>query len=202
MITFLQGKLVEALPTQVTVDVHGLGYEALIPLSSYDKLPPLGEEVKLLTHLAIREDAHVLYGFMSAAERDLFRLLINTVSGIGPKIALNILSGMNPTLFRGAVANGDVKALSRIPGVGKKTAERIVVELKDKIGAAGAWEARSAQRALSPPDQRANDAVLALIALEFRPGEAQDAVRAAQAQLGAQATVEELVRAALRKRSG
>jgi Holliday junction DNA helicase RuvA len=202
MITFLQGKLVEALPTQVTVDVHGLGYEALIPLSSYDKLPPLGEEVKLLTHLAIREDAHVLYGFMSAAERDLFRLLINTVSGIGPKIALNILSGMNPTLFRGAVANGDVKALSRIPGVGKKTAERIVVELKDKIGAAGAWEARSAQRALSPQDQRANDAVLALIALEFRPGEAQDAVRAAQAQLGAQATVEELVRAALRKRSG
>jgi Holliday junction DNA helicase RuvA len=199
MITFLQGKVVEALPTQVIVEVHGVGYEVLIPLSSYDKLPAPGQEVKLLTHLAIREDAHVLYGFMTAAERDLFRLLMNTVSGIGPKLALNILSGMNPTAFRGAVANGDVKALSRISGVGKKTAERIVVELKDKIGAAGAWEASSAQRALSPQDQRVNDAVLALIALDFAPVEAHDAVRAAQAALGPQATVEELVRSALKK---
>src|SRR5438105_11266533 len=141
MIDFLHGKLVESLPTQVTVDVNGVGYEALIPLSSYDKLPAPGGEVKLLTHLAIREDAHVLYGFMTAAERELFRLLINTVSGIGPKIALNILSGMNVTAFRGAVANGDVKALSQISGVGKKTAERIVVELRDKVGAVGTWEA-------------------------------------------------------------
>src|SRR5579863_6460876 len=162
MINFLHGKLVEALPTQVTVDVNGVGYEALIPLSSYSKLPAPGSEVKLLTHLAIREDAHVLYGFVSSAEREIFRLLINTVSGIGPKIALNILSGMNVTALRGAVANGDVKALSQISGVGKKTAERIVVELKDKIGAAGAWEAMSAQRALSPADQMINDAVLAL----------------------------------------
>src|SRR5450631_3418558 len=97
MITFLQGKLVEALPTQVVVDVNGVGYEVLIPLSSFDKLPLPGQEVKLLTHLAVREDAHVLYGFMSPAERDLFRLLINNVSGIGPKIALNVLSGMNVT---------------------------------------------------------------------------------------------------------
>ena len=88
MITFLHGKLVEALPTQVTVNVNGVGYEALIPLSSYDKLPAPGQEVKLLTHLVVREDAHILYGFMSKPERDLFRLLINTVSGIGPKIAL------------------------------------------------------------------------------------------------------------------
>ena len=126
MITFLHGKLVEALPTQVTVDVNGVGYEALIPLSSYDKLPAPGQEVKLLTHLVVREDAHTLYGFMSTAERDLFRLLINTVSGIGPKIALNVLSGISVTAFRGAVANGDVKALSQISGVGRKTAERIV----------------------------------------------------------------------------
>src|SRR5512137_1685784 len=145
MITSLTGTLVESLPTQVIIDVQGVGYEVLIPLSSYDKLPAPGQQVKILTHLAIREDAHVLYGFMTAAERDLFRLLVNTVSGIGPKIALNVLSGMNPTAFRGAVANGDVKALSQISGVGKKTAERIVVELKDKIGAAGAWEAASAQ---------------------------------------------------------
>src|SRR5262245_37018764 len=136
MINFLHGKLVEVLPTQLTVDVQGVGYEVLIPLSSYDKLPSPGHEIRILTHLAVREDAHVLYGFMTSPEREMFRLLINTVSGIGPKIALNILSGMNVTALRGAVANGDVKALSQISGVGKKTAERIVVELKDRIGAA------------------------------------------------------------------
>ncbi|HNR71873.1 MAG TPA: Holliday junction branch migration protein RuvA [Verrucomicrobiota bacterium] len=199
MIAFLRGQLIEALPTQVTVEVNGVGYEALIPLSSYDHLPAPGQEVKLLTHLVVREDAHVLYGFMTAAERELFRLLINTVSGIGPKIALNVLSGMNPTAFRGAVANGDVKSLSQISGVGRKTAERIVVELKDKIGAAGAWEAASAQRALSPADQRVNDAVLALMALGFKQIEAHDSVRKAQAALGAQATVEDLVRSCLKK---
>lgn len=199
MIGFLKGKLVEALPTQVVLDVQGVGYEALIPLSSYDKLPAPGQEVKLLTHLAVREDAHTLYGFMTAAERELFRLLIDTVSGIGPKIALNILSGISVTAFRGAVANSDVKALSQISGVGRKTAERIVVELKDKVGAAGAWEAASAQRALTPEDQKLNDAVLALVALGFKPVEAHDSLRKAQGALGPAATVEDLVRACLRK---
>lgn len=199
MITFLHGKLVEALPTQVTVDVNGVGYEALIPLSSYNKLPAPGQELKLLTHLAVREDAHVLYGFMSAAERDLFRLLINTVSGIGPKIALNVLSGVSVTAFRGAVANGDVKALSQISGVGKKTAERIVVELKDKIGVSAAWESASAERALSPDDQKINDAVLALMALGFKQVEAHDSVRKVLSSLGPQSTVEDLVRACLKK---
>src|SRR5213083_3703898 len=123
MITFLDGKLVSALPTHAIVNVGGVGYEVFIPLSSYDRLPEPGQPIRILTHLAIREDAHVLYGFMTTAERDLFRLLINTVSGIGPKIALNILSGMNATAFRGAVATSDVKALSQISGVGKKTAE-------------------------------------------------------------------------------
>lgn len=199
VITFLHGTLVEALPTQVTVDVNGVGYEMLIPLSSYDKLPTLGGEIRILTHLAVREDAHTLYGFMSNAERDMFRLLINTVSGIGPKIALNILSGMNVTALRGAVAKADVKALSQISGVGRKTAERIVVELKDRIGPAGAWEASSAQRGLSPTDQKLNDAVLALIALGFKQVEAHEAVRASLAVLGEKATVEDLVRACLKK---
>lgn len=199
MIAFLQGKIVESLPTRVVMEVQGIGYEVLIPLSSFDKLPPPGGEVKLLTHLSIREDAHVLYGFMTAAERDLFRLLINTVSGIGPKIALNVLSGMNVTAFRGAVAEGNVRTLSQISGVGKKTAERIVVELKDKVGAAGAWEASSAHHGLSAADQRVNDAVLALMALGFKQNEAHDAVRAAQAVLGLQARVEDLVRASLKK---
>ncbi|MBI2928096.1 MAG: Holliday junction branch migration protein RuvA [Verrucomicrobia bacterium] len=199
MITFLHGKLVEALPTQVTVDVHGVGYEALIPLSSYDKLPQPGHDVKLLTHLVVREDAHTLYGFLTAGERELFRMLINTVSGIGPKIALNILSGMNATAFRGAVARGDVKSLAQISGVGKKTAERIVVELKDKIGAPGAWEAASARHALPVADQKINDAVLALIALGHKQAEAHEMVRAAHTLLGPQATLEELVRASLKK---
>src|SRR5436305_537614 len=199
MIAFLQGKLVEAIPTQVIVEVNGIGYEVLIPLSSFDKLPQPGQSVKLLTHLVIREDAHILYGFISGPERELFRLLINNVSGIGPKIALNILSGISVTAFRGAVASSDVKALSQISGVGKKTAERMVVELKDKVGVAGAWEASSAQRALSPEDQRVNDAVLALLALGFKQIEAHDSVRKAQSVLGAQATVEDLVRTCLKK---
>lgn len=199
MITFLRGKLVEALPTQAVVEVHGIGYEALIPLSSFDKLPSPGGDIELLTQLVVREDAHTLYGFMSVAERDLFRLLVHNVSGIGPKIALNILSGISVTAFRGAVANGDVRSLSQISGVGKKTAERIVVELRDKIGAAGAWEAASDRRALSLEDQKINDAVLALMALGFKQIEAHDAVRAAQAAAGANATVEDLVRACLKK---
>jgi len=199
MITFLHGNLVEALPTQAVVDVQGVGYEVLIPLSSFDKLPQPGQAVRLLTQLVVREDAHILYGFATLAERDLFRMLINNVSGIGPKTALNILSGMNAVTFRGAVANGDVKSLSQISGVGKKTAERIVVELRDKIGAAGAWEASSAARSLSASDQKLNDAVLALMALGFKQVEAHDTVRSAQAVLGPQATVEELVRASLKK---
>src|SRR6202012_3095183 len=201
MISFLHGKLVEALPTQVVMDVNGVGYEVLIPLSSFDKLPPPGQDLKLLTQLIVREDAHILYGFASITERDLFKLLINNVSGIGPKTALNILSGMNAVTFRGAVANGDVKSLSQISGVGKKTAERIVVGLRDKIGSAGALEAASAKHSLSPDDQKPSDAMLALIALGFKQNEAHDAVRAAQTMLGPAATVEQRVRACLKKGS-
>jgi Holliday junction DNA helicase RuvA len=197
MITFLRGKLVEAVPTQVIVEVNGVGYEILIPLSSFDKLPQPGQEITILTHLAIREDAHVLYGFMTRPEREMFRLLIHTVSGIGPKLALNVLSGMNVTALRGAVANGDVKSLSQISGVGKKTAERIVVELKDKIGPAGAWEASSAKHGAG--DQKTIDAVLALIALGFKQNEAHEAVRGAISILGSDATVENIVRACLKK---
>lgn len=199
MITFLNGKLVEALPTHVTVDVNGVGYEALIPLSSFNKLPAPGQPLTLLTQLVVREDAHTLYGFMTPEERDLFRLLIHSVSGIGPKIALNVLSGISVTAFRGAVAKEDVKALSQLSGVGKKTAERMIVELKDKIGMAGAWEAASAKHGLAPDEQRINDAVLALMALGFKQIEAHESVRQTQAVLGAQATVEELVRACLKK---
>src|SRR6266571_9224660 len=123
MITFLDGKLVSALPTQAIVDVSGVGYEVFIPLSSYDKLPAAGQSVRVLTHLHVREDAHVLYGFMSAEERDLFRLLVNHVSGIGPKTALDVLSGISVTNFKAAVVNGDAGLLAKSKGNGKKTAE-------------------------------------------------------------------------------
>src|SRR4029078_13433971 len=139
MITFLEGTLVEALPTQVVVGVHGVGYHVNIPLSSYDRLPPVGQAIKVLTHLAIREDAHVLYGFMSSGERDLFRLLVNHVSGIGPKTALDVLSGISVTSFKAAVVAGEAGILAKTKGIGKKTAERIIVELKDKVGVAAAW---------------------------------------------------------------
>lgn len=199
MISFLRGKLVESLPTQVTVEVNGVGYEVQVPLSTSSALPAVGQEVKLLTQLIIREDAHSLYGFASRPERDMFKLLIHTVSGIGPKIALSILSGLNVTAIRGAVANRDIKALSAISGVGKKTAERIVVELGDKVGASGAWEASSAANALSPADQKLNDAVLALMALGFKQPEAMESIRATQAMLGTDAGLEELVRASLKR---
>lgn len=199
MITFLKGTLITSLPTLVVIDVGGVGYEVLIPLSSFDRLPKPGLPVQILTHLSIREDAHLLYGFLTEEERDLFRMLIHTVSGIGPKIALNVLSGMSVKAFRGAVSESNVKALSSISGVGKKTAERIVVELKDKIGSSGAWEASSAQRAIPDPERRLIDAALALLALGLKHPEAQESVKASQALLGPQATVEELVRASLKK---
>ena len=203
MIHFLRGKLTDSLPTQLTIDVGGVGYEVLIPLSSFDRLPARGGDITILTHLSIREDAHVLYGFMSAAERDMFRLLIHTVSGIGPKIALNILSGINISALRSAVAMGDVKSLSQISGVGKKTAERIVVELRDKIGKSATLQPAGGGpgSALSPEDAKFNDAIAALVALGFKQADAHDAVRAAQALLGKEASVEQLVRAALKKGS-
>src|SRR5438045_2260385 len=168
MITFLDGKLVSALPTQATVDVGGVGYEVFIPLSSYDKLPAVGQAIRILTHLAVREDAHVLYGFMTPAERDLFRLLVNHVSGIGPKMALAVLSGMSVTSFKSAVVSGATDAISKVKGVGKKTAERVVLELKDKVGVAAAWEAASAAHAPSAEEAHVNDAVLALISLGYK----------------------------------
>jgi Holliday junction DNA helicase RuvA len=198
MITFLDGKLVAALPTQAAVDVGGVGYEVFIPLSSYDKLPAVGQPIYILTHLAVREDAHVLYGFMTAAERDLFRLLVNNVSGIGPKLALSVLSGMSVNSFKNAVVNSDVAALAKISGLGKKTAERIVLELKDKLGVAAAWEAATAAHAPTPEQEQANEAVLALIALGYKQVEAHRAVRELQEKEPGK-SAEELVKLALKR---
>lgn len=191
--------MIEALPTRAVVDVGGVGYEVLIPVSTFEKLPPPGMPVKIFTHLSIREDAHVLYGFATLQERDLFRLLIGTVTGIGPKLALNILSTMPPEAFRSAVSAGDTRALAQIPGVGKKTAERIVVELRDKVGAGPKGEFAKPAGGL-PSDQRVADAVLALMALDYKQAEAHALVTKALAVLGQNATVEQLVRESLRQR--
>ena len=199
MITFLAGKLAAALPTQATLDVNGVGYEVLIPLSSYDRLPAVGQAVQILTHLHVREDAHILYGFMSPAERDLFRLLVNNVSGIGPKLALAVLSGMSVGHFKTAVVNGDVGSLSKISGLGKKTAERIILELKDKLGVAAAWEVASAALAPSAEETQANEAVLGLIALGYKQVDAHKTVRDLQEKQPEVKSAEELVKLALKK---
>jgi len=198
MITFLDGKLITALPTQAIVDVGGVGYEVFIPLASYDKLPAVGQPVRILTHLHVREDAHVLYGFMTPAERDLFRLLVNNVSGIGPKLALAVLSGISVKNFKAAVVNSDITSLSKISGLGKKTAERIVLELKDKLGVAAAWEAASTMHAPTPEQEQANEAVLALIALGYKQIDAHKAVRELQ-EKGEANAAEDLVKLALKR---
>ena len=197
MITFLEGTLADALPTQIVVAVQGVGYQVLIPLSSFDRLPAPGSPVRILTHLQVREDAHILYGFATPEERDLFLLLVNNVSGIGPKLALAVLNGIAPVQFRGLVVAGDIASLSKIKGVGKKTAERIIVELRDKVGVSAAWEAASATQGLTPEEQHVNDAVLALISLGYKQAEAHKTVKAIR-DANPKSTVEELVKEALK----
>ena len=168
MIDFIKGIVHEKSPASVILECAGIGYEFIIPLSTYDALPPDGGETKLLAHEVIREDAHTLYGFASKAERELFRLLQN-VSGIGPKTAIGAISGMSIRELRTALAERDVKRLSKISGIGKKTAERIVVELSDKINPLEAFAPADKE---SPLTAIYRDAVLALTQL----GQPQDAV--------------------------
>ena len=201
MIAFVRGKLVEALPHLAVVDVQGVGYALHIPLSTFDRLPSPGAEVMLLTHHHVTEREQTLFGFGSNEERDLFRLLIDRVSGIGPKMALSVLSGMPVAAFKDSVIQGDVKALARIKGVGGKTAERIVLELKDKVGVVSAWQdAQSARSAHDAPREAQSDAVLGLIALGYKQSEAQKAVQSLLKSGigGAEVTADRLIREALR----
>jgi holliday junction DNA helicase RuvA len=197
MISFLDGELVEALPTQVVISVQGVGYLVQIPLSSFEHLPAPGGRLKLLTHFVVREDAHLLFGFVTASERDLFRLLVQHVTGVGPKLALAVLSGMSVGQFKAAVVNGDISTLSKISGLGKKTAERIILELKDKVGVAAAWEIAASGR--NDQQAKGNDAVLALLSLGYKQVEAQKTVREILLEAKTEALdTAELVRRALK----
>ena len=196
MITFLAGTLVEKQPTRVVLDVHGVGYEVYIPLSSFDRLPAESLPCRLLTHDHLREDLHNLYGFVTEGERTLFELLLG-ISGVGPKTALSALSGLSVRDLKAAVVEGDVKRLSSISGVGKKTAERIVVELRHKLSAGDALEAVAGAAEALPGDLRTRDAMLALIALGYKQADAQQRIRDILPKLKPAATVEDVVRSAL-----
>jgi Holliday junction DNA helicase RuvA len=197
MITFLRGTLLESWPNRLVIDVNGIGYEVWVPLGAGEALGQMGDTVRVLTHLHIREQDHTLYGFASEDQRDLFRLLINRVSGVGPKVAMSILGGLSAADFKSAVVAGDISLISRIKGLGKKTAERVVLELKDKVGVAEAWEVQTRATSLTPEQCAQNDVVLALISLGYKQTDAQKAAAAA-AKSSDDADTNNLLRAALR----
>lgn len=191
MIAFLQGKLAEKSPTVAVVDVQGVGYEVFISLGTYDRLPAGGEPCRLLIHHHIREDAQVLFGFALAEEKAMFERLI-TISGIGPKTALGVLSGLTVAELTAAIADGDVKRVSAVRGIGKKTAERLIVELRDKVSP---LEAVAARTAGDPAAAMLRDAILALTQLGFPQDQAR---KMAQAALDADASIRD-AEALLRK---
>ena len=201
MITFIRGTLIENWPTRVVVDAGGVGYEILVPLGAGDRLGQMGKEVTVLTHHHTREQEETLYGFSSTDERDLFRLLMDRVSGIGPKMALSILSGMNANDFKMAVVANDASALSAIKGLGKKTAERIILELKDKVGVTQVWEevANAKGAGASPVFTAQKDALLALISLGYKQTDAQKAVKIVCDANPALILTDDVLRAALRQ---
>jgi Holliday junction DNA helicase RuvA len=194
MITHLEGRLAGKEPTRIVVDVGGVGYEVFVPLSCHDRLPGVGERCRILVCEHIREDAHQLFGFTSEAERRVY-LLLTSVNGIGPKLALSALSGMSSRELTAAIVQGDVKRLSSLSGIGRRLAERMVVELKGRIGEADALEAVAGAED-APETAAVKDAVLALIALGYRQDEARRMVRDALAGTPGRGR-EELVRRAL-----
>lgn len=197
MITSISGVLTSATALTAVVETGGLGYEVHVPVTTAEKLPPPGQAVKLHTLAVYREDAHTLYGFATAEERDFFRLLVEKVTGVGPKLALSVLSKLSLPSLKGAIAAGDVALLAKCPGIGRKTAERLVIELRDQLHPGGLGPATAATPAAEAGDSRLRDAVLALVALGYKPADADKAVRQALAALGAAATTEALIKRAL-----
>ncbi|MBT7443004.1 MAG: Holliday junction branch migration protein RuvA [Methylococcales bacterium] len=198
MIGFLRGTVVNKQPPLLLLDVQGVGYEVNAPMSTFYVLPSVGENVQVLTHLAIREDAHVLYGFAAETERQLFRSLIK-VNGVGAKLALTVLSGMSYDEFSLCVHNKDAAALVRLPGIGKKTAERLLIELQDKVGVitdAGTVAVGGVSSMAASPVQ---DALSALEALGYKPVDAVKMVKKVETD---GVSSDEIIRQALRAISG
>ena len=190
MIGFLRGKLVIKAPPHLTVDVGGVGYDLEAPMSTFYTLPAMGSEVRLLTHLTVREDAHILYGFATQEERALFRNLLK-VSGVGPRIALAILSGVSVEGFATCVKLQDAASLTRIPGVGRKTADRLLVEMRDRLDALSGAAAGGPLATGSPLE---GEAWSALVALGYKPAEVTQMLKPFA---GAASSTEDLIRRAL-----
>ena len=194
MIGRLRGVLAHKSPPTLMVEVGGVGYELDAPMSTFYELPPVGQAVTLYTHLVVREDAHLLYGFSRESQRRLFRALLK-VNGVGPRVALAVLSGLSDQEFRRCVANEDIARLTRVPGIGRKTAERLVVELRDKLGD----EIKAGERPGAPspeaPADPVSEAISAMIALGYKPQEASRAVHGIQSDGLA---CEEIIRQALK----
>lgn len=200
MITRITGTLVSATPLHAVIETGGLAYEVNIPVTTAERLPPPGQQARLHTLVVYREDSQTMYGFASEEERDFFRLLVEKVSGIGPKTALSIFSKLSLATLQGAIAGGDVALLAKCPGIGKKTAERLVIELRDKLGAfapSASVAPAAGESAAAPADNKVRDAVLALVALGYKAADADKAVRQAWVALGPTATTEALIKKAL-----
>lgn len=194
MIGFLRGKLVLKAPPVLLLDVHGVGYEVEAPMTTFYNLPAIGEEVRLHTHLVVREDAHILFGFLTESDRLMFRNLIK-VNGVGPKLALTILSGQSAEEFHHCIYNNDTQALVRLPGVGKKTAERLIIEMRDRLPNLGdaatvQVDASAFQTAKNPRQE----AISALCALGYKP---QDAGKMVQGIGTEDKSCEDIIRLAL-----
>lgn len=184
MIVSIRGIVRESFPLQVVIEVGGMGYEVNIPLSTAERIPRIGEEVKLHTFAVYREDSQALYGFKSKEDRDFFRMLVEKVSGIGPKIGLSIMSRMSVEVLKDAIARGDIGLLSKCPGIGKKTAERVTIELRDKVFPGGGSKMVGFSGEMSAEGVAGSahgDAVKALVTLGYSPAVADKSVRKALA---------------------
>lgn len=198
MISRIKGIVLECTPLLVVLEAAGIGYEIHIPVSSAEKVPAIGSECSLFIHSVYREDSATLYGFASREDRDFFRLIVEKVSGIGPKIGISILSRMSTDLLRSAITSSDVALLSKCPGIGKKTAERLVIELKDKVGLTSEESVSLADDIGSPENPSAfRDAVSSLMILGYKPADADKLVRRAVSDLGSNSSVESLIKSAL-----
>lgn len=193
MIVFLEGILDRKEPHRAVMNVNGVGYEAAIALSTFDRLPAEGSRFRLVTLHVVREDAHLLYGFADEEERNAF-LLVTAVNGIGPKLGLALLSGMPVRELKAAIVNGDIKRLSSVSGIGKKSAERIVLELRDKIGKGDAMEAIAGEAPSGPVNAKLRDALAALVSLGHKQADAQQLIRAAMPKITEDMDVGDILR--------